>query len=74
REVSVSYEIPSRWLGGRADNARLSVSGRNLKTWTNYSGLDPEVSQFGNRSVGRNIDVTPFPPSRSFWVGIDLGF
>jgi TonB-linked SusC/RagA family outer membrane protein len=74
REVSLSYEIPSRLLGGRADNARLSVSGRNLKTWTNYSGLDPEVSQFGTRSVGRNIDVTPFPPSRSFWVGIDLGF
>ncbi|HEX8431781.1 MAG TPA: TonB-dependent receptor plug domain-containing protein, partial [Longimicrobium sp.] len=74
REVSLSYNIPSRILGGRADNARISVSGRNLKTWTNYSGLDPEVSQFGNRSVGRNIDVTPFPPSRSFWVGIDFGF
>ncbi|MBD0318684.1 MAG: SusC/RagA family TonB-linked outer membrane protein [Gemmatimonadetes bacterium] len=74
REVSLSYELPSRLLAGRANSARLTLSGRNVKTWTNYSGLDPEVSQFGNRSVGRNIDVTPFPPNRSFWLGIDFGF
>jgi hypothetical protein len=50
------------------------VSGRNLLTFTGYTGLDPEVSNFGNQSVGRNIDVAPFPPSRSFWFGIDLDF
>ena len=39
-----------------------------------YKGLDPEVSNFGNQAITRNIDVAPFPPSRSFFFSIDLGF
>jgi len=76
REVSVAYQVPDRLLGalaGRVRSARISLSGRNLKTWTDYTGLDPEVSNFGNRAVGRSQDVTPFPPSRSFWLSVDLG-
>jgi hypothetical protein len=52
----------------------VSVSGRNLFTDTPYSGIDPEVSNFGNQPIARNIDVTPFPPSRSFWFAVDVGF
>jgi TonB-linked SusC/RagA family outer membrane protein len=74
REVSLSYEIPSRLLGSRINNASISLSGRNLKTWTPYSGYDPEVSNFGNVTAGRNQDVTPFPPSRTFWLAFNVGF
>ena len=52
---------------------QLSLSGRNLFTLTNYSGLDPEVSNFGNQPIGRNYDVAPYPPSRSFWLQISAG-
>jgi hypothetical protein len=61
-------------MGPGVNNATLSVSGRNLVTWTKYPGLDPEVSNFGNQNVGRNVDVGPFPPSRTFWFGLSLGF
>jgi hypothetical protein len=54
--------------------ARLSLSGRNLLRFTSYKSLDPEVSNFGNQAIIRNIDVAPFPPSRSFFFSIDLGF
>ena len=77
REVTLSYEVPPALLGRfwrSARSARVSLSGRNLLTVTDYSGLDPEVSNFGNQNIARNIDVAPFPPSRSFWFGIDLGF
>lgn len=77
REVSLSYQLPASLLGrvgSRVQSARISLEGRNLYTWTGYSGLDPEVSNFGNRAVGRSIDVTPFPPSRSFWLGFNVGF
>jgi TonB-linked SusC/RagA family outer membrane protein len=74
REVSLSYDVPTRLLGRRVSSAQLQVSGRNLKTWTNYSGYDPEVSNFGNVAAGRNQDVTPFPPSRTFWLGLNLVF
>jgi hypothetical protein len=54
--------------------ARLSLTGRNLLKFTPYKGLDPEVSNFGNQAIARDIDVAPFPPSRSFYLSIDLGF
>jgi hypothetical protein len=78
RELSLSYEVPSGLLDNALwsgiDGARLTLSGRNLRTWTNYTGLDPEVSNFGNQPIARNIDVAPFPPSRSFWLGVDVRF
>ncbi|HEX8818705.1 MAG TPA: SusC/RagA family TonB-linked outer membrane protein [Archangium sp.] len=76
REVTVTYNLPERWVTRlpAVKTARLSLSGRNLLTFTNYSGLDPEVSNFGNQPIARNIDVAPFPPSRSFWTSLDVGF
>jgi hypothetical protein len=78
REVRVSYDLPgslvTQLLGGKVDHARLTASGRNLLTFTDYDGLDPEVSNFGNQNIARNIDVAPFPPSRSFWFSLELGF
>jgi TonB-linked SusC/RagA family outer membrane protein len=77
REITIGYELPpylvSRF-GRRMRSAEISLSGRNLVTWADYTGLDPEVSNFGNQPVGRNIDVAPFPPSRSFWLSARLGF
>lgn len=78
REVSISYDLPdglvANMLGGAFNHARLIASGRNLVTWTDYDGLDPEVSNFGNQNIARNIDVAPFPPSRSFWFSLEVGF
>jgi TonB-linked SusC/RagA family outer membrane protein len=78
REISLSYDLPSRivgaMFGGAARSARLSVSGRNLIRITNYHGYDPEVSNFGNQPIVRNIDVAPYPPSRSFYFTVDVGF
>lgn len=74
RELSLSYDVPARMLGGRVRGAQLQLSGRNLVTWTEYTGYDPEVSNFGNVSAGRNQDVTPFPPSRVYSLGVNLEF
>ncbi|HEU5303949.1 MAG TPA: SusC/RagA family TonB-linked outer membrane protein [Gemmatimonadales bacterium] len=78
REVNLSYNLPesftSRLFGSRVRFARLSLTGRNLLRITPYRGLDPEVSNFANQAIVRNIDVAPFPPSRSFFFSIDLGF
>jgi hypothetical protein len=75
REVSVSYTLPKRLVKelGPVKTLSASLSGRNLLTLTPYSGLDPEVSNFGNQPIGRNYDVAPYPPSRSFWLSITAG-
>ncbi|MGH7510660.1 MAG: SusC/RagA family TonB-linked outer membrane protein [Gemmatimonadales bacterium] len=78
REVNLSYNLPDRAtaaiFGRSIRTARISLTGRNLLRITPYRGLDPEVSNFGNQAIVRNIDVAPFPPSRSFFLSIDLGF
>jgi TonB-linked SusC/RagA family outer membrane protein len=78
REVTLSYALPDRWVTGmswaRLSSARLQVSGRNLWSSFPYTGLDPEVSNYGTQNVGRGQDITPYPPSRSVFVSLDLGF
>jgi TonB-linked SusC/RagA family outer membrane protein len=77
REATLAYEFPSemveRWWSGLR-RVRVSVSGRDLLTFTDYSGIDPEASNFGNQAISRNVDIAPFPPSRSFWLSVNLGF
>jgi TonB-dependent starch-binding outer membrane protein SusC len=78
REITLSYGLPanlaSQVFRGQAQDVRLEFSGRNLKTWTNYTGLDPEVSNFGNQNIRQAQDVTPFPPSRQFFFSILANF
>jgi TonB-linked SusC/RagA family outer membrane protein len=77
REVTLSWRLPEQAVSsiwGALRNVRLYMQARNLITVADYPGVDPEVSNFGNQPTGRNIDVAPFPPSRSFWFGLDLGF
>jgi TonB-linked SusC/RagA family outer membrane protein len=78
RELTLGYELPaglaSRLFNGHAQGARIEFSGRNLATWTKYTGLDPEVSNFGNQPLGRFQDVTPYPPSRQFYFTVATTF
>jgi len=78
REVTLSYRLApglTRSLFGNiAQSARVSLSGRNLLRITDFRGIDPEVSNFGNQAIARNIDVAPFPPSRAFWLSFDFDF
>lgn len=78
RELTVGYDLPagmtSQLFQGHAQSARVELSGRNLKTWTKYTGLDPEVSNFGNQPLGRFQDVTPYPPSRQFYFTVSTTF
>jgi hypothetical protein len=57
-----------------AARASVSISGRNLHTWTNYKGLEPEASfQGGTRGFGQwEQDVTP--QLRSFAGTLRLSF
>jgi TonB-linked SusC/RagA family outer membrane protein len=78
REISVSFTLPrsltQSLFSTLTQDIRLELSGRNLKTWTPYTGYDPEVSNFSNQNIGRFQDVTPYPPSRSFFVSVSANF
>lgn len=79
RELTLTYEIPrnvSSRLFPSAGDARFSVSGRNLATWTKFRGGDPDFSNFGGtpESLQRNRELGAYPPSRSFWAALSVGF
>jgi TonB-linked SusC/RagA family outer membrane protein len=76
REASIGITLPRRWaraIAGASD-LRVSVTGRNLLLFTDYFGYDPEVSNYGQQAIVRNIDLGPYPPMRSFLFNISLGF
>ncbi|MBA3656187.1 MAG: SusC/RagA family TonB-linked outer membrane protein [Gemmatimonadaceae bacterium] len=77
RELSLSYALsPSlvnsiRFLGeGRS--VKVAMIGRNLKTWTNYSGFDPESSSNGDFNF--RIDGFRYPSFRQISGQIEIGF
>ena len=86
RELSVNYTFNkndlgkvglSRWLG----EVRVGVIGRNLFTWTPYTGLDPEVSPIrdanGNDEAAAfrtRMDWFQYPQFRTFTASVEIAF
>lgn len=57
-----------------AESLRLYVSAQNLFTITNYSGLDPEVSNGGENDRLAGVDIGALPTSKTFTLGLNLRF
>lgn len=77
REVTLTYNVPqsvTEKLSSGITNLRINLSGRNLYTWSDYWGMDPESSNFGNNNVARIVDLAQYPPSRTFFFDISVGF
>jgi TonB-linked SusC/RagA family outer membrane protein len=73
--VTLSYSLPQRWLGRRGlRETRVYVTGNNLKTWTEYSGFNPDVSSMGVGNVNRGVDVGAYPLARTLTLGINVGY
>jgi hypothetical protein len=81
REVSLRYTLDQqmldRLIGGRfkLSQATINIIGRNLYTWTDFSGYDPEVggNWGGSDAVGR-IDSYQYPNYRTITASLELVF
>lgn len=79
KTISLGYSIPDAILDKTGINRlRLYVTGQNLFTFTDYSGLDPEVGASisgQNQSIlSRGIDRNLYPKTKSFIFGLQLAF
>jgi hypothetical protein len=79
REVTLAWDVPRSYVqrvSARARGARLSLSGRNLVTITDYESTgDPEVNQVSRSAAGgAPWDLWAYPPSRTFWLGLEVKF
>jgi len=75
REVAVRFELPdavTSRLG--SSRASLTLTGRNLGVWTDYTGMDPEINWNGS---GDNFGISEFltqPPVRYYTVRLNFSF
>jgi len=72
REVRLALALPRRVarMGG-ASSVRFTLIGRNLHTWTAYTGLDPEVTSARYDTIVASENFYQ-PTLRSFTARIDL--
>ncbi|MEO7042052.1 MAG: SusC/RagA family TonB-linked outer membrane protein [Gemmatimonadaceae bacterium] len=73
REVSITYSLTGA-LVQRAgfSSADLRISGRNLHTWTKYTGMDPETNLAGADALVQGYDFFNMPQTRSIVFGVSL--
>jgi len=74
REVAVTFNAPpsfAQLLG--SDRVSMTLSGRNLATWTSYSGLDPELNEQGQSNFLTREFMTQ-PPVRYWIARVNVSF
>ncbi|MBU7577148.1 MAG: SusC/RagA family TonB-linked outer membrane protein [Flavihumibacter sp.] len=72
REVSLSYGLGK--IGKAISDLRVGLSGRNLISWDNYKGFDPETNAGGGSNIARGIDFGNVPIPRTFAFNISARF
>jgi hypothetical protein len=74
KSLSLSYTLPKK-LADRLKlrNTSFYLSATNLFTITSYPGLDPEVSDDPNSIIGGGRDISSYPTSRAYTLGIRVG-
>ena len=55
-------------------NFRVYASTQNLKTWTNFSGYDPEVGSYNQNPLINGVENGRYPIARSYTFGLNVNF
>jgi len=68
KNLQVAYNFPRRLLGKQnvVNGLKLSFTGRNLLTFTKYSGIDPEIDS--------NVTYGFVGNSKQYLFGLELTF
>lgn len=79
KNVQIGYSLPADMAKRiRAAQLRIFLQGQNLLTFTDYSGLDPEVGMQNYGSDNRNLDMGVdrglYPNSRTYTLGLSIKF
>lgn len=68
KSLQIAYDLPRKFLGNQKvlNGLKISFTGRNLLTFTNYSGIDPEVDSNLTYGIPGN--------SKQYLFGLELRF
>lgn len=74
KTVSLGYNLPAAILKrAKIQGFRVYAAAQNLYTWTNYSGVDPEVS-VRNSALTPGFDWSAYPKARTITLGVNITF
>ncbi len=75
RNISVAFDFAKAFKLKGFTKLQLVLSGRNLVTFTKYTGMDPEVSSgASNSAFDRAVDHNSIPNTKAYTVGLNFGF
>ncbi len=76
RNISVGFDIARAFKLNNFKKLQVVLTGRNLLTFTKYTGYDPEISSAlqANSSFDRGVDNSTLPNIRSYQLGLNIGF
>ncbi|HWJ22874.1 MAG TPA: TonB-dependent receptor [Gemmatimonadaceae bacterium] len=78
KNLRLDYTVPSVWLGRarlrNVTSAQIYVSMQNFFTKTNYTGFDPEVTEYATSVIAQGIDFGTYPQTRQITFGLNAGF
>ena len=78
REIALAFDVPDRLAAAvGARSATIVVGGRNIATWTSYSGADPEAGSYGVSSTGTPPIIADFgtvPTARVWTLRVRLSY
>jgi TonB-dependent starch-binding outer membrane protein SusC len=75
KNVTFGYSFNKKLISKlHLTNLRLYFTSQNLLTFTNYTGLDPEVNYLGDDNTVIGTDFFTYPQARSFNFGVNLKF
>ena len=75
RNLALGFDLAKMMKIKGVNRMQLLITGRNLLTFTKYTGMDPEVSSGTiNSGWDRGVDHNTIPNVKTWQVGLNLGF
>jgi hypothetical protein len=75
KNLQLGYSLPvENAFNGNVSNLRIYLSATNLFTITDYSGLDPEVSQYSSTFSAPGVDMGVYPVAKQYLLGFSITF
>jgi len=75
REIALSYNVPKEKLGNFFTQAKISAIGRNVLTFSDYLGWDPEVTSYSSGTQQYfAVDYGVYPTQSSYSLSLQVKF
>jgi len=74
KNLTIGYTLPRSLVENYAESVRLYFTAKNLSTWTDYIGFNPEVSLQSQNMLTHGEDYGAYPLSTSFVFGLNVTF